>query len=322
MARIQASKVWLLAIGCGAGAAAGAGGARADSVSLSATATYSVDGVASPPVSAASPPDLTDPNIEPFATGSLGSSVFGHDYSTQPTGLYQFGSRSSGESTYSITGSANYTDTFTVGASGAYAFAFDIDSGQLNVSIPDGVDGQQSGSLQVVIMETIGSGAPITLFDYNASMSLLSSSALPTFSETGATLNPGGFTDSAGSGNYGWNVYHDSVSLGTLAQGEVVTISETINSTATGSSDPATCTSGGGNAVFAAVESVGGGAFCGSAIARIGDPPSLDAMAPSVDRVGTPVPEPATWVLLGAGFASLGLIRRRRRAELPGPTLG
>jgi hypothetical protein len=149
MARIQASKVWLLAIGCGAGAATGSGGAYADAISLSATSTYSVDSGPSQTVSAASPPDSTDPDIFPSASGSQGSTAFGHDYSSQPTGSYQFGSRSSGVSTYSISGSANYTDVFTVGGSGAYAFNFDIDSGQLNVSSPAGVDGQQSASLRV-----------------------------------------------------------------------------------------------------------------------------------------------------------------------------
>jgi PEP-CTERM motif len=317
MARNQASKVWLFAIGCGAGAAAGSGGACADAISLSATSTYSVDGGSSQMDSAASPPDLTDPNISPSASGVDGSTVFGHDYSTQPTGSYQFGSRSSGMSTYSITGSANYTDTFTVGASGAYAFQFDLDAGEMSVSIPTGVDGQQSSSLQVVITETIGSGAPVTLFDYNASMSVLSSGVLPTFTETGATLNSAGPTKSAGSGDYVWNVYQGSVSIGSLAQGEVVTISETITSSATGTSDPQSCSGGGGNAVFEAVTSAitdGGGGACGSALARIGDPPTLDALAPSVVPAGSPVPEPATWGLLGLGFASLALIRRRRMA--------
>ena len=311
MGRIQPSKVWLVAIGCGAGAAAGSDGAWADSVSLSATSTYSVDGSAPATTSASAPPDATDPDISPSASDPNGSSVFGHDYSYSPTGSYAFGSRSSGISTYSITGSANYTDTFTVGASGAYAFNFNLDAGEMSVSIPTGVDGQQSSSLQVVITETIGSGAPITLFDYNASMSVLSSGVLPTFTETGATLNSAGPTESAGSGDYVWNVYQGSVSLGSLALGEVVTISETIISSATGTSDPQSCSGGGGNAVFEAVTSAitgGGGGACGSALARIGDPPSLDALAPSV----VPVPEPATWGLLGLGFASLALIRRRR----------
>jgi hypothetical protein len=317
MARIQASKVWLVAIGCGAGAAAGSEGAWADSVSLSATSTYSVDGSTPPTItSAASPPDATDPDISPSASGSNGSSVFGHVYSYNPTGSYAFGSRSSGQSTYSITGAANYTDTFTVGASAAYAFLFDLDAGQMSVSIPTGVDGTQSSSLRVVITETIGSGAPITLFDYNASMSVLSSIDVPTFSETGGMLNPAGPTKSPGAGDYVWDVYQGSVSLGSLAQGELVTISETITSSATGTSDPQSC-SGGGNGVFEAVTSaavVGGGGACGSAIARIGDPPSFDALAPSVVPVGPPVPEPATWGLLAAGFASLALIRRRRLA--------
>jgi len=319
MARIQASKVWLVAIGCGAGAAASSEGAWADGVSLSATSTYSVDGSTPATTSAASPPDATDPDISPFVTGLQGSTAFGHVYSYNPTGSYQFGSRSSGQSTYSITGAANYTDTFTVGASAAYAFLFDLDAGQMSVSIPDGVDGQQSSSLQVVITETIGSGAPVTLFDYNASMSALSSGATATFSETATNdvkLNPAGATLSPGAGDYFWNVYQGSVSLGSLAAGQVVTISETITSSATGTSEPQSC-SGGGNAVFEAVTSAvvgGGGGACGSAIARIGDPPSFDALAPSVVQVGPPVPEPATWGLLAAGFASPALIRRRRLA--------
>jgi PEP-CTERM motif len=324
----RSSRVRLLATCCSLGAAVASGAARADSVSLSAGAAYTVDpawGGVQQTVSASRPPDSTDPNIFPSATGVKGSTVFGHDYSSQPTGLYQFGTRSSGESSYSISGSANYTDTFAAGAGGAYAFHFDIDAGELSVSSPDGADGTQSASVGVLITVTIGSGSPTTLFDYTASMSVLSSIFYPTFSETGATLNPTGYTDSPGAGDYVWDVYHGTVSLGALTRGEVVTVSETLTSSASGLSDPQSCgTSGtggnGGGGDFALLSiGDGGNPLCGSALARIGDPPFITTplAAPSILPVGATnaVPEPSTWTLLAFGFAGLGYAGHRARAR-------
>ena len=254
--------------------------ARADTISLSASSTYSVDHLPSQTLSAARPPDLVDPDISPSATGFRGSKVFGHDYSSQPTGVYQFGSRSSGESTYSITGSANYTNTFTVGARGAYAFHFDIDPGELSVELANFADGTQSASLGVLITETIGSGIPLTLFDYNASMSVTGQVFNARFSETGGTLNPAGPALALGAGDYNWEVYHGAVSLGTPTKGELVTVSETLTSSATGTSSTHFCVgdgtgpgAGGGDSSFALFSDSRPG--CGTALARIGDPPTL-----------------------------------------------
>jgi hypothetical protein len=323
MAEIRLSRVWLFATCCGLGMALASAAARADAISLSAESTYSLEDFGFPPqtVSAARPSDLTDPNIFVSATGLQGSTVFGHDYSSQPTGIYQFGSRSSGQSINSITGSANYTDAFTVGAGGAYAFSFDLDAGELSVSLPEIDHGTQSASLRVLITETIGSGNPTPLFDYNASMSAIGPSLNATFSETGATLNPAGPTLPFGAGDYVWDVYHGSVGLGTLTSGELVTISETIFSSATGTSDPVLCAGsgtggngGGGNESFAlAFAADSSPTPCATALARIGDPPTITTpiAAPSV-VLGT-IPEPATFGVLGAGLASLVLVRRRRQ---------
>jgi PEP-CTERM motif len=327
MVEIPQSRVWLFATCCGLGMALASGAALADAISLSAQSTYSVDGNSSQTVSAARPSDPTDPNIFPSATGLQGSMIFGHDYSTQPTGLYQFGSRSSGQSNYSITGSANYTNTFTVGAGGAYSFDFDIDAGELSVSLPGIDNGTQSASLRVLITETIGAGTPSTLFDYNASMSAtVYQTDDAKFSETGATLNPAGPTLSVGAGDYVWDVYHGGVGLGTLTSGQSVTVSETIFSTATGSSDPVLCTGGGvgynggggedggGPEVFALpLTSDGGTNPCGTALARIGDPPTITSPLAAPSVVLDAIPEPATFGVLGAGLASLVLARRRRQ---------
>ncbi|HEY2616261.1 MAG TPA: hypothetical protein VGI78_02880 [Acetobacteraceae bacterium] len=321
MVEIRSSRIWLFATWCGLGMALASGAARADAIALSAGSTYSVDGGPLQTVSATRPPDLTDPNILPSAAGLQGSSVFGHDYSSQPTGLYQFGSRSSGQSIYSITGSASYTNAFTVGAGGAYAFNFDIDAGELSVSLPEIDHGTQSASLRVLITETIGSGNPTTLFDYNASMSAIGPSLNAAFSETGATLNPVGPTLPFGAGDYVWDVYHGSVGLGTLTSGELVTVSETIFSSATGSSDPVLCAGsgtggngGGGNESLAlAFADDSATTPCATALARIGDPPTITTpiAAPSV-VLGT-IAEPDTFGVLGASLASLVLVRRRRQ---------
>ena len=101
--------------------------------------------------------------------------------------------------------------------------------------------------------------------------------------------------------------------------GQQVTISETIFSSATGSSDPVLCrgsgtggNGGGGNESFA-LAAFGDAPQCATALARIGDPPTITSPLAAPSVVLDSIPEPASFGVLGAGLASLMLARRRRQ---------
>ena len=322
----SASRSFLL-LSCSATLAWGlAPPAWADVIGLSASATYSLDG-GGPTSISQSTPTTAFPNIFPSAnSGTTTSSVFGHDYSSQPNGQYAFGTRSSGNGAYSINGTSIYMQSFTQSPSvgGLYVFNFTIDAGNLSVSLPVGSTGQQSAGVTAVITETLNGGTSKTLFNYSASFALTTGGALPSFSETGAKLNPGGPTLAAGSGNYSWSPYVSNVSLGTLSPGDQVAINYTLTSFAAGT----TTTCGSGGTVTAAVAKpliarafaaigigIGGGTSGCSAVARIGDPPNIagglptNLQAPSVQPVA--VPEPGTLALMTVGLGLLPFRRRR-----------
>jgi hypothetical protein len=245
-------------------------------------------------------------NIYPSDSDPAGNNVFGHVYGGANN--VPWGSRSSGQGTYTITGtfdgktSLTNTSTSTID----YVLDFLITEGQLAVMVPPGATGSQSASLTVSLLED-----GVSKFGYSSSMSVSGPTATPMFTESGATLNPAGATKSSGNGYYSWGDYIGSVDLGFLAPSQTVTLEFTATSMATGTS-PGGCqqTSNGY-----------GGFNCaglGYGLARFGDPNSANGGGPFVafvpGAVANPVPEPAALAALGAGLAALTGLRRARRA--------
>jgi hypothetical protein len=252
-------------------------------------------------------PAFPAPNIFPSASDINNNSIFGHVYG-DPTGGSFFGSRSSGEGNFTITGTLDYQTTFVNATGGIInpSLAFTIDAGELNVSLPAGAT-SANASLTAVVTESINGGPATKLFNYASSMSVTDPTQDPTFSETGATFNAGGPTLNAGQGDYAWAPYSGDVSLGALNPGDSVLLDYTLVSNANGGGD---CTGGGGYGVAAigATIGIGGGSSCDTALARVGDPNQITANSPF------DLPEPASAAVLGAGMASLAFMRRRRRS--------
>jgi hypothetical protein len=301
---VRHARVLLLAGCSGLALAATAGVPAVAQTSISASSVWTVGII--PGVESQSTPTYPSPNIEPSASDLTGDSIFGHVYG-DPTGGNYFGSRSSGQGSFNITGTLNYQSTYVNTTGGVIdpTLAFVIDAGDLNVSLPTGAT-SASATLQAIITESINGGPATDLFDYESTMTATSSSSDPGFTETGATFNPAGPTLSPGEGDYNWSAYSGDASIGTLNPGDTVVLDYQLISNATGDG---TCSSGGG--VLAEIGYGGNGTSCDTAVARIGDPNTITADVPFV--VSTP--EPASAAVLGAGLASLAFMRRRRRAD-------
>ena len=290
---------------------------------VSATYSYTLSGNTTPQsITSASSVDLL-----PSSSDNAGNSVFGHDYASNTA---TFGTRSSGQDTFQINGSATYRQTVTNTGPGAVreVLSYTIAAGQLSVQATAGTVGGQSGALTAVISVT-KAGITTTPLNYASSMTWNSvTQTTPAFTESGLTLNPAGPTLSANNGNYFFNPYNGTVDLGLFAPGDSEDISYTLVSTSTGSTVGTPNTGGYGgyggyggfNQPTATIGIGGGGSFTstGSAVARIGDPlgvAGIPAGALPFTVTSTPataVPEPASMAALGAGLATLAFARRRR----------
>jgi hypothetical protein len=297
----------LLLAGCsGLAVMALAGPPAQAQTSVSATSTWTVG--PTPGNQSEATPAFPSPDISPSASDGSGDSIFGHVYG-YPNGGNFFGSRSSGQGNFGITGTLDYKTTFinTTGGVINPALAFVIDGGDLQVTLPTGSGTLADASLTAVITESINGGPTTSLFSYASVMLATNPAANPSFTETGAIFNPAGATLSAGQGDYSWAAYNGDVSLGALNPGDSVLLDYTLVSSANGIG---TCTGGGGGYGVAAITSVtgiGGGGSCDTALARIGDPFTVNGASPF------DLPEPASAAGLGAGLAGLAFMRKRRR---------
>ena len=294
----------LLLAGCSGLAVLAAAGAPARAqTSISASSVWTAGGI--PGLESQSTPAFPAPNILPSASDLSGDSIFGHVYG-DPTGGNFFGSRSSGQGNFTITGTLDYRTTFanTTGAVINPVLGFTIDGGDLGVNLPTGAT-SASASLTAIITESVNGGPATPLFSYESVMNITDPAADPAFTESGAVFNSAGATLGAGNGDYSWSPYSGSLALASLNPGDSIVLDYTLVSNASG---VGACSSGG----IATASIVGyGSSPCDTAVARIGDPNQVTANSPLGISL---VPEPASAVVLGAGLASLAFMRRRRRA--------
>ncbi len=226
--------------------------------------------------------------VEGFTdTGLNYYSVFGDD-----SGL--FGSRLIGHINSNITGTYNFSETYTA-SGGAASFNFHVMPGNLRLTNH--------------VVQLIGTEQLVASYALNILMNgtnIWSSAAQMLESMSGITFSQGG-TSLGGirtGGQYTWGDYIDSLALGSFAAGDVFTIDYILTTTASG--NYSNCSS------FECI---------GATNVSIGDPFGVGG-ANSFNVTGASaaaVPEPTTLALLGMGLAGITITRRKQRSPTVSP---
>ncbi len=267
-----------------------------------------------------------DPALTDTASGSGSPPIEATSYSSD--GIFESWASTAGDDTgwmYAQSlGSGSFqanttliqSETFTnpLSVPALYTFDFNVSPGSLLVSnweplLPDEIVWAGYSASILVNGTTLWSSAAELLMDENG----------VTFNSMGEVL--GSYTP--GSVEYSWSDYNDTLFLGVFAPGETLTVEYLIQTFAVGTTDIATdcgLALEDGGFIRDGFENEDGAFTCGNgfASARFGDPTGINVMPinnSTVNATPVPVSEPATALLMLAGLAGAGMMRRRKGRE-------
>ncbi len=296
------------------------------SVSAGANAlTLSVDSAAYAPTTSAG---NQQSNVNNTGTGS--ASAYSSDYDdpayesyassrgfVNASGVMGVGNYGNGTS-YSSQSELSWSDSYTNTSATAEDISFDflIWGGALSTW---GVDTTGESAESSYWIDILVNGASL----WSSSASLTSATTGTSLNETGTSLG-GTFSTSSTGGSYYWDDSTTTLDLGTLGVGETLTLEYIMggNALGVGILDTTTSCYGEYEGEFLAdgqfIEE--GGYFCGgvNSSMSIGDPFGFSSAPLSPTISGTAVasvPEPETFLLLGAGVFAMSLVSRRRKAN-------